>query len=156
MDCQLCHYPKKQLANLDVVPRHMLRSIVGWRRVDNEAWASTMKRMNARISDAMCQYPIASWTQQLRNRKFTSASTFASWSGWHTHAIKWVPATNWGHNFTQMPHRKQGRPATRWDDDLRSFAANYFRIDDWLDCAAFSHQWRELQHIMWFNGKCSA
>ena len=145
MDCQPCHYPKKQLANLDVVQRGMLRSIVCWRRVDNEACAVTMRRMNARISYAMSQYPIASWTQQLRNRMLTLAKTFASQSGWHTDAIRWVPAANWRHNFTQMPRRKQGRPATRWDDDLRSLAASYFDIDDWLDCATFSRQWRVLQ-----------
>ena len=61
-----------------------------------------------------------------------------------THAIKRVSGANWGHDFTQMPHRKQRRPATRWDDDLRSFAANNFGIDDWLDFATFSHQRRRL------------
>ena len=116
----------------------MLQFIVGWRRFDNEDWANTMKRMNARLSSAMSQYLIASRIQQLRNRKFTLASTFASQSGWHTHTIKCVPAGNWRHNFTQMPHRKQGRPATRWDDDLRNFADKYFGTRDWLDCATFS------------------
>ena len=65
----------------------MLQFIVGWRRFDNEDWANTMKRMNARLSSAMSQYLIASRIQQLRNRKFTLASTFASQSGWHTHTI---------------------------------------------------------------------
>ena len=42
-----CHYPKSSLADSDVVQRCMLRSIVGWRRFDNEEWANTVKRMNA-------------------------------------------------------------------------------------------------------------
>ena len=83
-----------------------------------------MRRMNARISYAINQYQIAAWTQQMRNGKFALASTVASRNGWHTHVIKWVPAEKWRHNFTGMPHRKQGRSATPWDDDLQSFVAN--------------------------------
>ena len=39
----------KQFADLDVVQRGMLRSIVGWRRVDSEEWVVTMRRMNSRV-----------------------------------------------------------------------------------------------------------
>ena len=38
-----------------------------------------------------------------------------------------------------------GAQIRRRDDDLRRFAANYFNIDDWLDRATFSHQWRVLR-----------
>ena len=45
---------------------------------------------------------------------------------------------------TQLPHRKPGRPATRWDD-LKSFAAHHLNNDDGLQCVTFSPEPRALQ-----------
>ena len=45
---------------------------------------------------------------------------------------------------TQLPHRKPGRPATRWDD-LKGFAAHHLDNDDWHECVTFSPERRALQ-----------
>lgn len=137
----------KQFADLDVVQRRMLRSIVGWRRVDGEEWVVTMRRMNSRVSYALCQHPIPNWTKQLRSRKFTLASRLAGQLGWHFHTTKWLPTEQWWHNFSEKPSRKPGRPATRWDDDLNMFAATHLDRNSWIDCAASSPEWCALQSL---------
>ena len=49
---------KQQLGSLDVSQNKMLRLIVGWRRVDGEEWADTMRRMRDRVNDALVHFPI--------------------------------------------------------------------------------------------------
>ena len=43
---------RTQLDRLGSVQRKMLRSIVGWVRVDGEEWETTMRRMKQRMNDA--------------------------------------------------------------------------------------------------------
>jgi len=61
---------KVQLKSIDVLQRKMLRSIVGWVRLNGEDWCDTMRRMNHRLSVASELFPIPPWTEQLAKRKF--------------------------------------------------------------------------------------
>ena len=49
----------------------MLRSIVGWVRVNGEDWSETMRRMSHRLSVALELFPIPPWTEQLAKRQFS-------------------------------------------------------------------------------------
>lgn len=46
----------KQRGTLMIIQRKMLRSIVGWRRIADEDWEVTMRRMKRRVELAMLQY----------------------------------------------------------------------------------------------------
>ena len=49
---------KVQLKSVNVLQRKMLRSIVGWVRLNGEDWSETMRRMNHRLSVALAPFPI--------------------------------------------------------------------------------------------------
>ncbi|CAE7612169.1 XI-F [Symbiodinium natans] len=61
---------QKQLHDLNIVQRRMLRSIVGWRRVDGEAWSDTMMRVrpatSAGVVPARPPSPDIDWRHMLR------------------------------------------------------------------------------------------
>ena len=40
----------------------MLRKIVGWVRIGDESWETTMRRMKARVHRALVQRPTMPWT----------------------------------------------------------------------------------------------
>ena len=61
---------KGQLESINVLHRKMLRSIVGWVRLNGEDWSETMRRMNHRLSVALDLFPIPPWTEQLAKRQF--------------------------------------------------------------------------------------
>ena len=46
---------------VDITQRKMLRRIVGWRRIPEEPWNETMRRMKNRANDALEQWRIKAW-----------------------------------------------------------------------------------------------
>ena len=69
---------KVQLKNVNVLQRKMLRSIVGWVRLNGDDWSETIRRMNHRLSVALAPFPIRPWTEQLAKRQFLLAAKIAS------------------------------------------------------------------------------
>ena len=88
---------KVQLESINVLRRKMLRSIVGWVRVNGEDWSETMRRMSHRLSVALELFPIPPWTEQLAKRQFQFAAKIASEQSWSSIA---------GHGFAQLAGRR--------------------------------------------------
>ena len=55
---------------VDITLRKMLRRIVGWRRIPDEPWDITMKRMKDRVNDALEQWPIKPWSDRVTLSKW--------------------------------------------------------------------------------------
>ena len=53
------------LDEIEVAQRKMLRKIVGWVRVNEETWDSTMRRMKFRVNHALQQRPIMAWSERI-------------------------------------------------------------------------------------------
>ena len=129
---------KVQLENINVLQRKMLRSIVGWVRVNGEDWSETMRRMNHRLSVALELFPIPTWTEQLAKRQFQFAAKIASEQSWSSIAGHWICTTGWQANFDNMPSRKRGRPLVKWDDKLSHLTHQLFPLHNrWLVAAKF-------------------
>ena len=119
---------KVQLENINVLQRKMLRSIVGWVRVNGEDWSDTMRRMNQRVSVAFELFPIPPWTEQLAKRQFQFAAKIASEQSWSSIAGHWICTTGWQANFDNLPSRKRGRPLVKWDDKLSHLTHQFFPL----------------------------
>ena len=68
---------QKHLHKLDVVQRRMLRS-VGWIRIPDEPWDTTMRRRNQRMEYAASLHPLQSWSNQYFINEYRLASKIAS------------------------------------------------------------------------------
>ena len=95
----------------------MLRSIVGWVRVNGEDWSETMRRTNHRLSVALKLFPIPPWTEQLAKRQFQFVATVASEQSWPSIVGHWT-----------LPSRKRGRPLVKWDDKLSNITNQFFPL----------------------------
>ena len=132
--------------NENVLQRKMLRSIVGWVRLNGEDWSDTMRRMNHRLSAALELFPIPPWTEQLAKRQFLFAAKIASEQSWSSIAGHWICTTGWQANFDNMPSRKRGRPLVKWDDKLSKITEQYFPPQyRWLTAAKMP-SWQNARH----------
>ena len=84
-----------QLSKLDSIQRRMLRSMVGWTRLQDESWHDTMSRMKIRVAKALHQHPIETWTRRLARCQHSFASRVAQTNGWVTRVVTWNPESNW-------------------------------------------------------------
>ena len=132
-----------QISELDRLQRKMLRSIVGWRRQPDEPWPTTMRRMNARITQALTCFHVEDWSKQLAKRQWALANRVATSStSWPADAVRWQPLSQLDPLLADRPHRKQGRPKTRWDDYLTKFCQQQFpQISSWIDAASNTVLW---------------
>ena len=71
-----------QLSKLDAIQRRMLRSMVGWIRIQDESWHDTMSRMKIRVAKALHQHPIETWTRRLARCQHSFAVRVAQTNGW--------------------------------------------------------------------------
>ena len=77
----------------------MLRSVVGWVRVANEDWHSTMSRMKHRLTAALHIHPVDTWSRQLARRQYNFAFQMLRIPNWAATVVKWCPESNWQANF---------------------------------------------------------
>ena len=63
------------------------------------------------------------WVRQLARRQHNFAFQMLQIPDWAAAVVKWCPESNWQTNFASQLHRRPGRPLTKWDDRLGSFAA---------------------------------
>ena len=116
---------RSHVEELDILQRKMLRRIIGWRRIEGEAWDETMRRMRDRSDHAHQLYPWQIWSY----RFFRDQWRFA------VHCMK-KPISRWILCYNSIPlsdvrgeyipHRDVGRPRIKWDDHLRAFFLHYF------------------------------
>jgi len=102
-----------QLSKLDSIQRRMLRSMVGWIRIQDESWHDTMSRMKSRVAAALRQQPVETWTRRLAKNQHFFAVRVAHTNGWVARVVTWNPEMNWHDNFSSTPKCRQGRPLTR-------------------------------------------
>ena len=133
---------KSQLSTLGACQRRMLRSICGWRRVEGEDWADTMRRMNQRVQIGMHLYYVMSWEQRAikalwsYTRYLTQCQQTSPWCA----MIRWRPDLIHDASLQQLPRRSPGKPCKRWDDDIKRFLqAKFNSSDNWLDLACCNY-----------------
>ena len=134
---------KSCLQKLGVVQTRTLRSIIGWARIhDDLSWRDIMVQMNHKLVIAKTLFPMEGWEGRLFRSKFRLAHRIArSPEGWPAKSVSWNPLTNWESNFACKPHRKRGRPLTRWDDILTNCSSEFFHNDNWWHVAREASSW---------------
>ena len=120
---------------IDATRRRMIRNIVGWRRIEDEHWEITMRRMKQRVQDVTQLHFVIPWEQQLSMSQWRYDMRLASSpenTPWRRLA-NWNPQEMHDPQLAQIPHRSVGRPRMKWDDRLKSFALIHFpHSDDWI------------------------
>ena len=99
---------QKDLDKLDALQRKMLRRIVGWVRLEEEAWQLTGHRMKRRLEAALAQQPVTDWSIR-RNRQRDSLVQQIE----HGHLLKWCSLS---YAWRPSRARHRGRPLQRWTD----------------------------------------
>ena len=123
---------KSKLKELDQLQRKMIRRIIGWRRISDENWKSTMSRMKIRMENARIQYDYEDWSVKYAKNIWNYAIHLSKMNNSH-----------WGRLLTldcqtqkfdpfspYIPYRPPGRPRLRWDDHLRAFFDRIFPHSD--------------------------
>ena len=97
-----------------------------------EGWVEWQKRTARCIDAAMASGKIINWVREQRRRKWTWAGHILRRTDgrWTTRMVNWIP-----HGGERGP----GRPPTRWEDSLDSFAKS--RGFKWQDVAREHRAW---------------
>ena len=98
----------------------MLRRVVGWVRLADENWRTTMCCMNTRLQIANQIYQSKLWGHILYLSKFRLAARTGSRAKHSSPqlVVGWSPQQQWQTHFERKPSRRQGRPPVRWDDSF--------------------------------------
>ena len=108
-----------QVESLDILQRKMLRSIVGWRRIDGEPWDETMRRMRDRIESGHQLHKWQLWSHRFfRDQWRFAVHLLAKMSQW---MITYNCSPCFDERGMYVPHRDVGRPRIKWDDHIKAF-----------------------------------
>ena len=97
-----------QLEKLDITQRRMLRRIVGWVRVEGEAWQLTGHRMRQGLDAALAVCPVPPWSISRNRQQDRLRVRVESGNG--------PLSTKLAHAWVPQGRRPQGRPQQRWTD----------------------------------------
>jgi hypothetical protein len=111
------------LEKIEVVQRKMLRKIVGWIRLQDEAWDVTMHRMKDRVEDALLRHPVMLWKERIAKYlwKFIVRVKKAPCDQWISLSSKWFPNGCEDESSEFYAYRVRGRPYLKWDDVVSRF-----------------------------------
>ena len=111
------------LQKIDVVQRKMLREIVGWTRIHNEAWDVTMRRMNVRVTRALQKWPIIPWSTRIGKAlwKMILRIKDAPIESWISETSMWEPTEVEDPYSEFYPYRNRGRTCLKWDTAVSNF-----------------------------------
>ena len=100
---------------INVVQRKMLRKIVGWVRIPKEPWENTMRRMSARVENALLQSKMKIWSIRLAETqwKFVSRLKILPITSWLSRAAFWQLLEVDDPSCEFLPHREAGHPCSR-------------------------------------------
>ena len=136
----LCTLPmtKHKLDQLDILQRKMLRRIIGWRRVEDEPWRDTMKRMNQRMEHAEQLYTCKVWSNVFAEAqwRYVSHIIHGPISMWSRILCKFNWSTKDDPHAMFAPYRYSGHPHLRWDDHIHAFC---------------QQKWRSGKNVHWFD-----
>lgn len=115
--------PQSQLQRMDRLQRKMLRRIIGWRRIENESWRDTMKRMNDRLEAAQSRYYCIPWSEKFARAQWKFAIHLQSIceEAWASKMRTFSYPQIHDVAAEYLPNRELGRPCMRWDDYLKNF-----------------------------------
>ena len=101
-----------QLQRFDVVQNKMLRKMVGWLVLGDEAWDVIGHRMKMRLEAALLCHPVRPWSEEINTSKQKLLSRLNGGSMPHICqlALAWMPGCCAG--------RARGRPRTRCFDNI--------------------------------------
>ena len=111
----------------------MLRSVVGWVRVQDENWQATMHRMKIRIQRAANLHFVAPSEFRVRRDQWRYALHLAnSRVKWLALVTQWQPLQCVDRFAPFVPSRGCGRPRKRWDDEVNAFSRLVFGARHWI------------------------
>jgi len=119
---------RAQIEGIDILQRKMLRRIVGWRRIENEPWDTTMSRMRDRLDNARTLYNWKTWSYRLARDQWRFAVHLARSTSTPLKAtvLEYTSSAVNDSDALYVPHRLVGRPRTKWDDCLKGFFVQHF------------------------------
>ena len=114
--------------------RKMLRYVFRIHRLRDESWIEYMKRSAGTVDDFAVAHSMRDWVVEYRRLKWRAAGEFARKTDgrWSKRTRSWKPTCGVG--------RKQGRPKTRWSDDLEKFVGSA-----WNEVACDRYLWNILE-----------
>ena len=129
---------RHHLQKLDILQRKMLRRIVGWRRIDGEAWKETMKRMNNRLEEGQRLFFCEPWSMVLARSQWRYVIHLMD-----AYPLLWARIMSKYNKYPTddpacdyLPRRAPGHPRMRWDDHIHSFCFKTWprlRGSHWFD-----------------------
>ena len=126
---------KKMDRNLNVARRRMLRYVFRIYRQTNETWVEYMQRSAQRVDEiSRALLSLKTWVASYRRAKWRFAGETARRTDgrWSTAILGWKPELGFG--------RAQGRPVTRWSDDIEALAGG-----SWQTVAMDVDLWSTLE-----------
>ena len=119
---------RAQIEELDILQRKMIRRIVGWRRVEDEPWEITMRRMGNTLDNARNLYDWKDWSYRFARDQWRFAVHLACTD------ISMQKMAMLQHTWHEVhdpeglyvPRRFIGRPRIKWDDRLDAFFLQHF------------------------------
>ena len=95
------------LKKIDVVQRKMLRKIVGWVRLPNETWETTMHRMKERVQSALQKYPVMQWRKRIAKYlwKYILRIKDVPSEAWIQKSSMWAPNESEDASSEYVPYR---------------------------------------------------
>jgi hypothetical protein len=117
------------LIKIEVLQRKMLRKIVGWVRVQDEEWETTMRRMKGRVDDALLKYPMQMWKERIAKYlwNFILRVKSAPFDEWISQSSKWFPNECEDESSEFVAYRVRGRPYSKWDDVVTKFYREHYQ-----------------------------
>ena len=100
--------PKKQLEEIDALQQKKLRSIVGWYRVEREAWSDTKITKHSayesqKFKAALRQSPVTAWSGVFRSTRHSFGARFVKQNAWLLFAAS--RDTTRHNNFATQPKK---------------------------------------------------
>ena len=95
-----------------------------------------LKRTAGSLDFEIKKGAVSDWVVEQRRRKWRWAGHIVRMKGlrWTVRMLHWIPVGG---------ERSRGRPATRWEDELKEFAKSLGK--KWEDCAADRGLWGSLE-----------
>ena len=115
---------------------------------DVEPWVDWIKRCTRSAEEHMRNLGLDDWITIQRRREWRWARTVATnaQEKWSLKAIAWAPQLD----ARLCPNRRQGRPVTRWRDDIdqhihESSSGNSNEMSSWIATAQNKEIWNDLE-----------
>ena len=99
-----------------------------WVMIPGETSENTMRRMTTRVNSAVNQSKMKEWSTRLAESlwNFVACLKMLPVTSWPSRAAFWQPQNIDDPSCEFLPHRRCGRPCTRWDDRVSNFSWKHF------------------------------